>query len=509
MNLRVRILLITTSLLVATVMVTTTVLAWGARQATLKHITDDGILMGKFLARMARFSQQVPLDVETALGDHMETEAVMISHLVAIAEQSGLSTEQINAQLKAIAAQTSLDEVQITDSSGRVYLSNTPERPFTFDPDPAKQPLDSAFWPLLTGKSTTVRQLTGDRHTDPELFQYVGVAGIDQPRIVRVGYAVRVFQRLEQQIGLVRLVNELIDGQEVVAIRIVDRNMTSLARGVTSGASGIQSLSNSTDMANLRAAIAQGTTMSYLDGDLLKVIVPIESSRGEIDGATLLYLSTDDVTNAMRDNIMRAAFVAGGILAIGMFAALFLARKLTEPVTKLTEAAIAVKTEAFDITSLDTVATRPDEFGVLARTFQRMVLEVQEREQGLKQAKAALLQSEAHFRSLIENASDIITILTAGGTIRYGSPSMQSILGYAPSALVDRSVFELIHPDDRSAVKTTMASHLQQVGSSDPFELRLQHQNGTWLVLEAVSNNLLDDPSVQGIIVTLRDITER
>ncbi|HEY9645258.1 MAG TPA: response regulator, partial [Chroococcidiopsis sp.] len=46
-------------------------------------------------------------------------------------------------------------------------------------------------------------------------------------------------------------------------------------------------------------------------------------------------------------------------------------------------------------------------------------------------------------------------------------------------------------------------------GSSDPFELRLQHQNGTWLVLEAVSNNLLDDPSVQGIIVTLRDITER
>src|SRR5258706_1874425 len=56
--------------------------------------------------------------------------------------------------------------------------------------------------------------------------------------------------------------------------------------------------------------------------------------------------------------------------------------------------------------------------------------------------------TEAHFRSLIENTTDIITILEADGSIRYESPSIERILGYKPEELVGRNAFEFIHPDD-------------------------------------------------------------
>ncbi|HVG39222.1 MAG TPA: PAS domain S-box protein [Pyrinomonadaceae bacterium] len=122
---------------------------------------------------------------------------------------------------------------------------------------------------------------------------------------------------------------------------------------------------------------------------------------------------------------------------------------------------------------------------------------------------AAFPQRESSFRALIENASDIITILDFDGTIRYESPSIERLLGYTSAELIGRNSFAYIHPDDREMVRRNFADMIENGGTNDPLEFRFQHRNGTWRILEAVANKAPDDSSISGMIVNSRDITER
>lgn len=125
-------------------------------------------------------------DVEALVASHMVGEAMLAAHYVAEAERSGKTPEQINAVLAEVADASGIDEFWITDSSGRVYLTNTGVA-FAFSPDPEKEPQASAFWPLLEGEEEVVVQEAQVREIDDRVFKYVRVSGVDKPRIVQVG----------------------------------------------------------------------------------------------------------------------------------------------------------------------------------------------------------------------------------------------------------------------------------------------------------------------------------
>jgi hypothetical protein len=125
-------------------------------------------------------------DCEEIVARHMVGEALLAAHFVALAEKSGLKPAEINATLKSIAEKSAVQEFWITDPAGHAYLTNT-GTDFTFTPDPAKQPQASAFWPLITGGEKIVIQAARKREIDNRVFKYVGVAGVDKPRIVQVG----------------------------------------------------------------------------------------------------------------------------------------------------------------------------------------------------------------------------------------------------------------------------------------------------------------------------------
>ena len=120
----------------------------------------------------------------------MVGEALLAANLIAVAEKAGLPPAQINAVLKDIAQRSGIDEFWITDSSGRAYLTNTGIE-FAFSPDPARQPQASAFWPLIDGREKVVVQQARKREIDDQVFKYVGVAGIDKPRIVQIGVSAK------------------------------------------------------------------------------------------------------------------------------------------------------------------------------------------------------------------------------------------------------------------------------------------------------------------------------
>lgn len=383
MTLRTRTILMITSLLIVDVLATTAALTLNARQSLLAQTEADGVLIAQLLARSAGFAEQVPHDVEEAIGEQMIVEATITAHLISIAEGAGLSAEEINRHLQDITARSVLDEFWITDGTGHAYLRNIAEIDFTFNPDPEVQPQAHIFWALLTGEKDAVVQEARVREVDTQVFKYAGVAGIDKPRIVQVGYRASFLEELRQQVGLSRLVDELVAGGNVNAIRVVDSENMTLAYSAIPNLVADQNLTE-VDQTHLKTAIGENRTISYQDGDVLKVIAPITTSQGQVFGATLVSLPIDHVRAAMRRNLRLAAALAAAVLAVGVLASIILARRVTEPVASLTAAAAAIEAEEFGLESLSKVTTRTDELGQLARVFRRMAQEVYTREQRLK-----------------------------------------------------------------------------------------------------------------------------
>jgi hypothetical protein len=125
-------------------------------------------------------------DCEDTIARHMVGQALLAAQFVALAEKTGMTPSEINAILKSVAEKSAMQEFWITDSTGHAYLTNTGVD-FTFSPDPAKQPQASAFWPLIDGSKDVVIQGARKREIDDQILKYVGVRGVDKPRIVQVG----------------------------------------------------------------------------------------------------------------------------------------------------------------------------------------------------------------------------------------------------------------------------------------------------------------------------------
>jgi len=126
-----------------------------------------------------------------------------------------------------------------------------------------------------------------------------------------------------------------------------------------------------------------------------------------------------------------------------------------------------------------------------------------------RRAEEAIHQSEARFRSLIENATDIITVIDPTGTISYESPSVERFTGFKSAELIGRSAFELIHPDDLNTVLETLQTALANRGTSAMARFRFRHKDGSYMVLESVGHVHERDNPNPAIVINSRDVTER
>ncbi len=192
-------------------------------------------------------------------------------------------------------------------------------------------------------------------------------------------------------------------------------------------------------------------------------------------------------------------FLAVTVLFITAIALLLLTRRLTAPLRMLAEGAERIKNG-----NLETYIPvfRRDEFGSLADAFNKMVSE-------LRQTMTVLQRSEERFRSLIENASDVIMILNDDGDIRYESPSVKRVLGYGAEELLGTQIYDFIHPEELSEVTAVFTEVIQNPGLIRAVEFRFRHKNGVWLSFECIANKPAQDSELVGTIVNWREITER
>lgn len=135
-------------------------------------------------------------------------------------------------------------------------------------------------------------------------------------------------------------------------------------------------------------------------------------------------------------------------------------------------------------------------------------LRKKEAERQKERASAALRQSEEHFRSLIENALDIIAVLNVDGTFRYASPSVK-VLGYRPEELISKSLLGFVAPDDAQETMNIFHQILTKTGHVSKFEFLFRHKDGSWRVLEAIGTNIHAHTENIGLVINARDVTER
>lgn len=113
------------------------------------------------------------------------------------------------------------------------------------------------------------------------------------------------------------------------------------------------------------------------------------------------------------------------------------------------------------------------------------------------------------YQALIQESTDVNTILDREGTFTYVTPSIENVLGYSPDALVGESAFDYIHPDDREETRRALDDLIEGTGDRRELEFRFQHADDSWVWLESRGRNMLDNPMLEGLVIYTRDVTER
>jgi diguanylate cyclase (GGDEF)-like protein/PAS domain S-box-containing protein len=257
------------------------------------------------------------------------------------------------------------------------------------------------------------------------------------------------------------------------------------------------------DVLNLKTRLLDGLTEA------------IEHSRAELAAA-----QADDRAKQQQALWLSLAMVgAWGILLLVLAIAAF--RLLIRPLERMSSTTKAI---ADGNLSIRVEPNRLSEFAQVASDVNRMTealikrsdelnaylsKDLESRTVELEKANATIHASEQRFRSLVQHASDLVTVVDEEARLQYVSPAAKRILGYQPDEVLGKTILSFVHPDDIRGAITSLANVSRSPGAHPPLELRVRHANGDWRHVETTATNLLDDPAVAGVVHNSRDITER
>lgn len=305
----------------------------------------------------------------------------------------------------------------------------------------------------------------------------------------------------------------------IVRARIYASASELFAEYVRDGESGVLALT-----------VQQQSQVAFTSGYL------VASETIDLDGETIgaVYLISN--LDAFRSRLNRYSGVVAAVLFGSLLVAFLLSSKLqgliSDPISHLAKTARAVAGDK-DYT-IRAVKHGNDEMGELIDVFNEMLGQIQERDARLQNARdelerrveertkelqdqiaqrerieQVLRRSEEYFRSLIENATDVITVLDIDGTIRYVSPAVERVMGYNPEELIGRNANEFSHPDDDSATSVLMAEVGRQGDEPVSLEVRFKHRSGEWRTIEVFQRLIRNESGAEQLIINSRDITDR
>ena len=419
MTLRARVLVTIVGLLILSVVGLAVVLTLSARDSFRAQAQTGALSLAQSVLDAIVVLNSIPDQVENKLGQQMQIQARIAAEYVAAAERAGDSPAEINQRLSAIANESDIDEFWVTDETGHAYLSNI-HTEFTFNPDPAVQPQAHVFWPLLTGEAIAVQQKGRVREIDNNLYKYVGVAGVDQSRIVQVGSRQELIEQIRARTGVQAFLDGIVQDGNVAGMWMLDSQFHFVAGAEHDESSAIRRTEVTRDQLIRAREVAEpdeagllqaksffqsrpGAAEAASDGsiadwlleqittgagflgraDFLDVYAPVASSTGELLSVVIIRVPTESLQSMLVDGVTEAFKVAIIIIIIATVLSIELSRRITDPVRVIGEAARAVEAGREPSPELTAVAQRRGEIGHLAEVFGVMAREVREREKRL------------------------------------------------------------------------------------------------------------------------------
>ncbi len=285
----------------------------------------------------------------------------------------------------------------------------------------------------------------------------------------------------QAQIVLMRL------DKKVVELRNLEREMSGNPELIQSDMSQLEALNSEMQSCLDRLPVSARSTVSWL-----KVRKALAVYQQQVAQEMLLYL--DDAPAAARrvhdEHINASADVLTG--------AIYAADKSNND-----EAVLA--NETADAGTAGVLLGG----ALMLYIFVRRFVGAKRRGTKLATEQAMLLASEQRFRALIRNASDVIAIVTPDGKFGYLSSAVNRVWGYESEALENTSVFALLHSEDTLRMSAHLSLAQSNPNECHSLEIRLRPAEGEWRMFEIVLTNLLQEPGIEGIVLTCRDISER
>jgi diguanylate cyclase (GGDEF)-like protein/PAS domain S-box-containing protein len=124
--------------------------------------------------------------------------------------------------------------------------------------------------------------------------------------------------------------------------------------------------------------------------------------------------------------------------------------------------------------------------------------------------RGSLQRRRAHqrFEALFQHAPDLVSVLDAHGRIAYSSPSAIATLGFGGNGLVGNSVFDLVHPEDRPVMVEQFGTLLASRDGVLRLQCRVRSADGRYRWFEFTASNQMQNPSLNGVVINARDISE-
>ena len=126
-----------------------------------------------------------------------------------------------------------------------------------------------------------------------------------------------------------------------------------------------------------------------------------------------------------------------------------------------------------------------------------------------RRGQAELERSARRYRKLIEGGADVFFLIDQSGTVLYRSPAGMQLTGWSDQEVLGKGIVDHVVPEDLPLARSALADAIGHPAKTTHVELRLRHKDGSVRVVSVTAKNLLSDPDVGGIVLTVRDITER
>ncbi len=361
-----------------------TVLSWLAWRSILAQAETEGLVIARLLAQSATVSEQVVAEVGALLDREMIAHGVLASHLADMADKAGLDDRTLSRRLMEITARSAIGELWISEAKGNLRAGSMDDADEGESVATAAGLTDPALARLLAGTTFSETLGTGQRSLGGAPMRYVGVRGIDNPRVVLVGREQSYITQLYETLGVRRLLDAFLRDGPVEALWVFSPD----GKPVASSIAPRQREANvalSPRETNLVESVLRGApAKAILSAGWISVAAAMPDAYGVPAGVALARLSKAPLDTLIVDYLRIGGAMALAALMAGLVLSVMTGRRIAAPMMSIAGAASAVDARNFVPGSLKRVAARRDELGHLARTFEVMAEQVMAREEELE-----------------------------------------------------------------------------------------------------------------------------